>query len=128
MQDGLGCHLISKDLIHKVLYKPIVAWSNNTCFSVTLAGGGASAAAEPDTFAEDDPAQYEAEVRAREKALGPSHPDVAESLSNLAILYSQRNDYAKVRKLLYCLRKLSFVVQGIVYQNPVGVSSGNAPF
>ena len=36
-----------------------------------------------------DPALYEAEVAAREQRLGPSHPEVAEALSNLAIVHNQ---------------------------------------
>lgn len=39
--------------------------------------------------AEDEASVYEGEVRAREARLGPSHPDVAEAVSNLAILYNQ---------------------------------------
>lgn len=38
---------------------------------------------------EDDPALYEAELRSREARLGPAHPDVADALSNLAIIYNQ---------------------------------------
>lgn len=34
-------------------------------------------------------------MAAREAALGPDHVDVAESLSNLAILYNQKGDMAK---------------------------------
>lgn len=49
---------------------------------------------------EDDPALYEAEVRSREKEFGPHHPDVAESLGNLAILYNQRQEYDKAQPLL----------------------------
>ncbi|PRW58028.1 centrosomal of 104 kDa [Chlorella sorokiniana] len=41
-----------------------------------------------------DPALYEAEVKAREARLGPSHPDVAEAICNLAILHNQRGDTA----------------------------------
>ena len=40
----------------------------------------------------DDPAPFEAELKQREKALGANHPDVAESCSNLAILYNQKGD------------------------------------
>ncbi len=40
----------------------------------------------------EDPAPFEAELAAREAALGPEHVDVAESLSNLAILYNQKGD------------------------------------
>lgn len=36
-----------------------------------------------------DPAAYEAEVREREVRLGPTHPDVAEAICNLAILHNQ---------------------------------------
>jgi hypothetical protein len=42
--------------------------------------------------AADDPAPFEEELRQREMALGPDHPDVAESCSNLAILYNQKGD------------------------------------
>ena len=35
----------------------------------------------------------------REKALGPDHPDVGESLSNLAGLYEDEGDYAKALPL-----------------------------
>ena len=35
----------------------------------------------------------------REKALGPEHPDVAESLNNLALLYDSFNDYARAEPL-----------------------------
>ena len=38
---------------------------------------------------EDDPATFEAELRRREGVLGSAHPAVAESASNLAILYNQ---------------------------------------
>ena len=40
----------------------------------------------------DDPAPFEAELKQREKSLGLRHPDVAESCSNLAILYNQKGD------------------------------------
>jgi tetratricopeptide (TPR) repeat protein len=36
----------------------------------------------------------------REKALGPSHPDVATSLNNLAVLYQHQGAYAKAEPLL----------------------------
>ena len=35
----------------------------------------------------------------REKALGPDHPDVADSLDNLAVLYYVRGDYARAEPL-----------------------------
>lgn len=38
---------------------------------------------------DDDPAPYQAELAAREVRLGPRHPDVAEALSNLAIIHNQ---------------------------------------
>ena len=47
----------------------------------------------------DDPRAYEAELAAREKALGPDHPDVAESLTNIAILYNQQMNFAKAQPL-----------------------------
>ena len=37
----------------------------------------------------DDTALYEAELRRREETLGPKHPAVAETASNLAILFNQ---------------------------------------
>jgi centrosomal protein CEP104 len=42
----------------------------------------------------EDPAPFVAELGAREQQYGPSHPAVAESCSNLAILYNQKGDYA----------------------------------
>jgi hypothetical protein len=40
----------------------------------------------------DDPAPFEAELRSREKQYGANHPAVAESCSNLAILFNQRGE------------------------------------
>jgi centrosomal protein CEP104 len=51
------------------------------------------------TVAEDDPAAYEHELAQREAELGPDHPDVAETLSNLAILYNQQGEYGKAQPL-----------------------------
>ncbi|GAB4823407.1 hypothetical protein N2152v2_010453 [Parachlorella kessleri] len=48
---------------------------------------------------DDDPAPFEAELRAREARLGPSHPDVAEALSNLAIIHNQRGDTGRALPL-----------------------------
>ncbi|KAL3152527.1 hypothetical protein ABBQ32_001559 [Trebouxia sp. C0010 RCD-2024] len=48
---------------------------------------------------QDDPRAYEAELAARERTLGPDHPDVAESLTNIAILYNQRLEFAKAQPL-----------------------------
>mmetsp|Transcript_16128 Transcript_16128/g.44039 ORF Transcript_16128/g.44039 Transcript_16128/m.44039 type:complete len:886 (+) Transcript_16128:261-2918(+) len=53
----------------------------------------------PVPLAPDDPAPFEAELKQREKALGPRHPDVAESCSNLAILYNQKGDTARALPL-----------------------------
>ena len=47
----------------------------------------------------EDPAPFEAELAAREKALGADHVDVAESLSNLAILYNQKGEMGKALPL-----------------------------
>eukprot|EP00798_Chlamydomonas_sp_ICE-L_P028475 gene28475-31625_t len=44
----------------------------------------------PPPAASDDPAPFEEELAVREAELGPDHPDVAETCSNLAILYSQK--------------------------------------
>jgi hypothetical protein len=38
----------------------------------------------------DDPRPFEEELKERERRLGGDHPDVAESCSNLAILYNQK--------------------------------------
>ncbi len=40
----------------------------------------------------DDPRPFEEELKQREATLGPAHPDVAESCSNLATLYNQKGD------------------------------------
>ena len=42
---------------------------------------------------------FEAELAAREAALGPNHPDVAEALSNLAIVCNQRGEYDRALPL-----------------------------
>lgn len=54
-------------------------------------GAGAAEGGGVDGMA-DDPAPFEAELRNRERQYGQSHPAVAESCSNLAILYNQRGD------------------------------------
>ncbi|KAK9803394.1 hypothetical protein WJX72_004936 [[Myrmecia] bisecta] len=48
---------------------------------------------------DEDPAPYEAELASRIKALGPDHVEVAESLSNLAILYNSRGEWDKAQPL-----------------------------
>jgi len=53
----------------------------------------------PAEHSQDDPRAYEAELAVRERALGPDHPDVAESLTNIAILYNQRLEFAKAQPL-----------------------------
>ncbi|KIZ03119.1 Nephrocystin-3 [Monoraphidium neglectum] len=47
----------------------------------------------------DDPAPFEAELRSREKQYGANHPAVAESCSNLAILFNQRGEYGRAQPL-----------------------------
>ena len=42
---------------------------------------------------------YERALAISEKALGPEHPDVATSLNNLALLYSNQGQYAKAEPL-----------------------------
>ncbi|EIE20654.1 hypothetical protein COCSUDRAFT_30401 [Coccomyxa subellipsoidea C-169] len=42
---------------------------------------------------------HEAELRHREAVLGPTHPDLADSLSNLAILYNQQGDFGRAQPL-----------------------------
>jgi tetratricopeptide (TPR) repeat protein len=44
-------------------------------------------------------AKHETELRAREAILGPSHPQLADALSNMAILYSQNGSNAKALPL-----------------------------
>ena len=61
---------------------------------LTVRTGGAAT-----DHSHDDPRAYEAELAAREKALGPDHPDVAESLTNIAILYNQQMNFAKAQPL-----------------------------
>jgi tetratricopeptide (TPR) repeat protein len=41
----------------------------------------------------EDPAPFVSELTAREQQYGPNHPAVAESCSNLAILYNQKGNY-----------------------------------
>jgi tetratricopeptide (TPR) repeat protein len=38
-------------------------------------------------------------LKIREKALGPEHPDVAESLNNLALLYEVQGKYVEAEPL-----------------------------
>ncbi|WIA42558.1 hypothetical protein OEZ86_008540 [Tetradesmus obliquus] len=47
----------------------------------------------------EDPAPFVAELKAREQQYGQRHPAVAESCSNLAILYNQQGDYAAAQPL-----------------------------
>lgn len=51
------------------------------------------------TCAASEEAIHEAELRRREAILGPNRPEVAESLSNLAILYNQRGDFDRAQPL-----------------------------
>ncbi|KAF8056211.1 CEP104 [Scenedesmus sp. PABB004] len=60
------------------------------------AAAAAAAAPPPDG---EDPAPFAAELAARERQYGPSHPAVAESCSNLAILYNQAGDYGAAQPL-----------------------------
>jgi len=53
----------------------------------------------PPVAAPDDPRPFEAELKEREKRLGRDHPEVAESCSNLAILYNQKGDAGKAQPL-----------------------------
>ncbi len=41
------------------------------------------------------PRLYRRSLAIREKALGPDHPDVAQSLNNLALLYYHQEEYEK---------------------------------
>ena len=42
---------------------------------------------------------YERSLKIRESKLGPDHPDVADSLNNLANLYADTDQYAKAESL-----------------------------
>ena len=42
---------------------------------------------------------FEQALAIRKKALGPDHPDVAQSLNNLAVLYDAQGQYAKAEPL-----------------------------
>ncbi|GFR45564.1 hypothetical protein Agub_g6958 [Astrephomene gubernaculifera] len=53
----------------------------------------------PPPIAPDDATAFEAELASREETLGPDHPDVAESCSNLAILYNQKGEYERALPL-----------------------------
>ncbi len=43
---------------------------------------------------------YKRALEIREKALGPDHPDVANSLNNLASLYDEQGRYGEAEPLL----------------------------
>jgi tetratricopeptide (TPR) repeat protein len=60
----------------------------------------------------------------REKALGPAHPDVANSLNNLAALYEALGDYAKAEPLF--LRSLAIKQKALGPEHPdVALSRNN---
>jgi tetratricopeptide (TPR) repeat protein len=44
-------------------------------------------------------ADHSEAIRLRERALGPDHPDVAQSLHNLALLYGSQRQYADAERL-----------------------------
>jgi len=48
------------------------------------------------SYAEAEPL-YKRSLAIREKALGPDHPDVAQSLNNLAVLYNTQGRYTEFR-------------------------------
>jgi tetratricopeptide (TPR) repeat protein len=49
-------------------------------------------------YSESEPL-YQRSLAIREKALGPEHPDVAQSLNNLAALYKAQGQYAKAEAM-----------------------------
>ena len=59
----------------------------------------------------------------REKALGPDHPDVAQSLNNLAGLYDSLGDYAKAEPLYK--RSLGIWEKALGPEHPYGSSTFN---
>lgn len=77
---------------------PVHAGTRRFCHARTHPTPTCAPAREHHTHA-DDPAAFEAELRSRERAHGASHPDVAESCSNLAILYNQRGECDKALPL-----------------------------
>jgi CHAT domain-containing protein/Tfp pilus assembly protein PilF len=52
----------------------------------------------------------------RERALGPEHPDVAQTLNNLAVLYDERGDYAKAE--LFYQRALTIREKALGPEHP----------
>jgi tetratricopeptide (TPR) repeat protein len=50
-------------------------------------------------YAKAEPPLQEA-LRIRQKVLGPEHPDTAQSLNDLAVLYLDTHEYAKAEPLL----------------------------
>ena len=69
--------------VHARLPNPYIAQVLNPCL----------------TCAASEEAIHEAELRRREAILGPNRPEVAESLSNLAILYNQRGAFDRAQPL-----------------------------
>lgn len=55
--------------------------------------------ASPGDLGADDPAPFIRELSAREQQYGAQHAAVAESCSNLAILYNQKGDYGAAQPL-----------------------------
>eukprot|EP00878_Enallax_costatus_P018713 GHUV01019714.1.p1 GENE.GHUV01019714.1~~GHUV01019714.1.p1 ORF type:complete len:592 (+),score=256.35 GHUV01019714.1:204-1778(+) len=53
----------------------------------------------PEDLGAEDPAPFIRELSAREQQYGAQHPAVAESCSNLAILYNQKGDYGAAQPL-----------------------------
>jgi tetratricopeptide (TPR) repeat protein len=58
----------------------------------------------------------------REKALGPDHPDTAQSLNNLAALYYSQGNYAKAEPIL--IRALAIREKVLGPNHPETISTG----
>jgi Flp pilus assembly protein TadD len=67
------------------------------------------------SFAKAEPL-YQRALALREQALGPNHPEVAQSLNNLAIIYSAQGRKAKAEPLLQ--RALAIWEQALGPQHP----------
>ena len=59
---------------------------------------------------------FERALAIQEKALGPEHPDLAESIDNLAMLYNAQREYAKAESL--CGRALAIREKALGPEHP----------
>ena len=76
----------------------IKEWDFRFVEAARLLNQGAFYLTQRALFAAAEP-QYQRSLAIREKALGPDHPDVAQSLNNLAVLYDSQGRYADAEPL-----------------------------